>query len=46
VQVGIVGGSGYSAGELMRLLLGHPQATHRLGDVPRRQEPRSASTAI
>ena len=26
VQVGIVGGSGYSGGELMRLLLGHPQA--------------------
>jgi len=26
VQVGIVGGSGYSGGELLRLLLGHPQA--------------------
>lgn len=26
LQVGIVGGSGYSGGELMRLLLGHPQA--------------------
>jgi len=26
VQVGIVGGSGYSGGELMRLLLGHPRA--------------------
>src|SRR5262249_44294562 len=25
-QVGIVGGSGYSGGELMRLLLGHPRA--------------------
>ena len=25
-QVGIVGGSGYSGGELLRLLLGHPQA--------------------
>ena len=23
--VGIVGGSGYSGGELLRLLLGHPQ---------------------
>jgi N-acetyl-gamma-glutamyl-phosphate reductase common form len=26
VAVGIVGGSGYSGGELLRLLLGHPQA--------------------
>jgi len=26
VQVGIVGGSGYSGGELLRLLLGHPRA--------------------
>jgi len=26
IQVGIVGGSGYSGGELLRLLLGHPQA--------------------
>ncbi|MGH7787016.1 MAG: N-acetyl-gamma-glutamyl-phosphate reductase [Candidatus Binatia bacterium] len=26
VQVGIVGGSGYSGGELIRYLLGHPQA--------------------
>lgn len=26
LQVGIVGGSGYSGGELLRLLLGHPQA--------------------
>src|SRR4030095_11442175 len=26
VTVGIVGGSGYSGGELLRLLLGHPQA--------------------
>ena len=26
VRVGIVGGSGYSGGELLRLLLGHPQA--------------------
>lgn len=26
VRVGIVGGSGYSGGELMRLLLGHPRA--------------------
>jgi len=26
IQVGIVGGSGYSGGELMRLLLGHPRA--------------------
>ena len=26
VRVGVVGGSGYSGGELLRLLLGHPQA--------------------
>ena len=26
IAVGIIGGSGYSGGELLRLLLGHPQA--------------------
>ena len=26
VNIGIVGGSGYTGGELLRLLLGHPTA--------------------
>ncbi|MGD9763837.1 MAG: N-acetyl-gamma-glutamyl-phosphate reductase [Candidatus Binatia bacterium] len=36
VDVGVVGGSGYSGGELLRLLLGHPQA--RIGFVTSRGE--------
>ena len=39
-RVGIVGASGYAAGDLMRLLLGHPQAQLvRLADLPEKCGP-------
>ena len=41
LSVGIVGGSGYSGGELLRLLLGHPHA--RLAWVTSRGEKRLES---
>ena len=39
IQIGIVGGSGYSGGELIRLLLNHPRA--RIAWVTSRGEKRS-----
>ena len=30
IKIGIIGGAGYTAGELIRLLINHPEATDRL----------------
>ena len=30
IRAGIIGGAGYTAGELIRLLLAHPHGRHRL----------------
>ena len=32
IQVGIIGGAGYTAGELIRLLVNHPETTIDFGD--------------
>ena len=32
IRVAVAGASGYAGGELLRLLLGHPQVEHRRAD--------------